>query len=70
MRHYLLVGDQKEVLGVWMADCEMSASRLKLELELKYPDCETLKHDAQDFESFKSDIEQSYDFEDIIPIPT
>ena len=69
MRHYLLVGDRKEVLGVWTAETEMSASRLKLELELKYPDCETLRQDANDFESFKSNVELSYDFDDIVPIP-
>ena len=69
MKHYLLVGDQKEVLGVWMVDGEMSASRLKLELELKYPDCETLERDAQDYESFKSNIDESYDLDDILPIP-
>ena len=69
MRHYLLVGDRKEVLGVWRVDSEMSASKLKLELELKYPDCETLKQDAQDYESFKSTVEENYEFGDIIPIP-
>jgi len=69
MQHYLLVGDEREVLGVWTADTEMSATRLKLELELKYPDCETLEAGAKDFDSFKSTAEQ-YDFGEIIPIPT
>jgi hypothetical protein len=68
MTHYLLVGDDHEVLGVWTANTELSASRLKLQLALKYPDCETLEAGAEDFESFKSSVDQ-YDFGDIMPIP-
>jgi hypothetical protein len=54
MRHFVLVGDADEVLGVWEAQDEVSADRLRLRLSLTYPGCKTHVRQATDFESLKS----------------
>jgi hypothetical protein len=66
MRHYLFVGDRREVLGVWEAKDEMAATRLRLQLALMYPDCETITDHAHDFESFKAGY-RDYDFGGLQP---
>ncbi len=53
MRHYLFVGDQHEVLGVWEVEDELSATKLSLKLSLMYPGCTTVQDHAADFETFK-----------------
>lgn len=66
MRHYLLVGDDREVLGVWEAEDEKHAARLRLELALSFPGCRTLMDIAQDFEAFKARV-RDYDLDDVVP---
>ena len=68
MRHFLFVGDQREVLGVWVVDDEVSATRLQLNLALMYPDCETVVDNAADFESFKAGY-ADYEFGSLEPDP-
>ena len=68
MRHFLFVGDKREVLGVWVADDALAGRRLRLELELKYPDCETYVDEARDYESFKAGF-ADYEFGEIEPAP-
>ena len=67
MRHYMFVGDAGEVLGVWVVPTAVAATRLRLELALKYPDCETVADGAADFESFKA-VHDQYEFGDIEPL--
>ena len=66
MRHFVFVGDQREVLGVWVADDIVAATRLRLELELTYPDCVMRGSDADDYETFKASHTE-YEFGDIEP---
>jgi hypothetical protein len=54
MRHFLFVGDKREVLGVWTVDDQVAATRLQLKLGLMYPDCETVLDQAADYESLKA----------------
>jgi hypothetical protein len=54
MHHFLFVGDKREVLGVWVVEDEVSATRLQLRLGLMYPDCRTVVDEAQDFETLKA----------------
>jgi hypothetical protein len=53
MRHYLFVGESRDVLGVWEVEDELAATRLSLQLALMYPGCKTFADYAPDFESFK-----------------
>lgn len=66
MRHFLLVGDDREVLGVWEAKDEKEARRLRLELALSFPGCRTLMEIAKDFDAFKSTV-GDYDLEHVVP---
>lgn len=66
MRHYLFVGDARDVLGVWEVDDEVSATRLSLQLSLMYPGCRTITDHATDFESFKRGY-ADYDFDGLEP---
>lgn len=56
MRHYCFVGDDQDILGVWVADDEIAAARLQLNLELMYPDCETVVRKSSSYESLKQDL--------------
>ena len=67
MRQYLLVQDNEEVLGVWVAENIVSATRLKLELALKYPGCETVSSDATSYDEFKQ-VYGGYEFGDLQPV--
>jgi hypothetical protein len=69
MRHYLFVGDRREVLGVWEVDDEEAATRLSLQLSLMYPGCKTVTEAATDFETFKKG-HADYDFDGLEPDPT
>jgi hypothetical protein len=66
MRHFLLVGDEREVLGVWEAKDEKQAARMRLELTLSFPGCRMLTEIAHDFETFKARI-KDYNLEDVVP---
>lgn len=66
MRHYLFVGDARDVLGVWEVEDEVSAARLSLQLSLMYPGCKTVADHAVDFESFKQGY-ADYDFDGLEP---
>lgn len=66
MRHFLLVGDDREVLGVWEAKDAKEAARLRLELALNFPGCRTLMDIAADFEAFKARV-GDYDLEHVVP---
>lgn len=66
MRHFLLVGDDREVLGVWEAKDATQAARLRLELSLSFPGCRTLMDIAHDFDAFKARI-TDYDLKDVVP---
>jgi hypothetical protein len=66
MRHFLLVGDDRDVLGVWEAKDALHASRLLMELALSFPGCTTLMDRASDFEAFKR-LFPDYDLEDVVP---
>lgn len=66
MRHYLFVGDSRDVLGVWEVDDEVSATRLSLQLALMYPGCKTVADHAADFETFKQGY-SDYDFDGLEP---
>jgi len=68
MRHFLLVGDDRDVLGVWEAKDALHASRLLMELALSFPGCQTRMNLAQDFEAFKR-LVSDYDLEDVVPEP-
>jgi len=68
MRHYLLLGDQRQVLGVWETPDDVAAARFGLQLTLSYPDCTTVIERADDFETFKAD-HQDLNFEGIEPEP-
>ncbi|MCC7386312.1 MAG: hypothetical protein IT384_30995 [Deltaproteobacteria bacterium] len=54
MRNFLFVGDKREVLGVWVADSDADAKRLRLKLSLKYPNCQTIVGQSPDFEALKA----------------
>lgn len=66
MRHYLFVGDARDVLGVWEVDDEVSATRLSLQLALMYPGCRTFVDQSSDFESFKRGY-ADFDFDGLEP---
>lgn len=66
MKHFLFVGDNREVLGVWEVDDEVQATRLQLNLSLMYPDCETIVDNAADYESFKRGYAE-YEFGNLEP---
>lgn len=66
MRHYLVVGDAREVLGVWEAADGRAAERLRLELSLSYPSCRTLVGAAADYETFKAGLGE-LDFDGVEP---
>jgi hypothetical protein len=66
MRHYLFVGESREVLGVWEAEDEVSATRLSLQLSLMYPGCKTVEETAEDFETFKQEHAE-YNFDGLEP---
>lgn len=66
MRHFLLVGDEREVLGVWEVKDEVSAARLRLQLALSYPGCKTVIKKAKSFEEFKEDTGE-YDLSGVVP---
>lgn len=66
MRHYLLVGDDCEVLGVWEAEDEKQAARLRLELSLSFPGCLTHVDRASSFDAFKARV-PDYDLEGVVP---
>ena len=66
MRHFLLVDDALDVLGVWEVEDERALSRLKLKLNLSYPGCRTVVGQAQDFEAFKAQ-HRDYDYTGVIP---
>jgi hypothetical protein len=66
MRHYLFVGDRREVLGVWEVEDELAATKLSLQLSLMYPGCRTIAEAAPDFESFKQGYAE-YDFDGLEP---
>ena len=68
MRHFLLVGDTLDVLGVWEAEDERALSRLKLKLNLSFPGCRTVVGQASDFESFKAQF-RDYDYTGVTPEP-
>jgi hypothetical protein len=68
MRHYLLLGDERQVLGVWEAADDVAAARFVLKLSLSYPDCTTVIERARDFESFKA-VHGDLDFDGIEPEP-
>ena len=65
-RHFVFVGDKRDVLGVWVVEDSVQATRLQLQLELMYPDCETVVKSAEDFESFKARC-SDYEFGDLEP---
>ena len=66
MRHFLLVGDDHDVLGVWEAANATDAARLRLKLALSFPGCQTLADAAADFEAFKRRV-KDYDLDGIVP---
>lgn len=66
MRHFLLVGDTLDVLGVWEAQDERALSRLKLKVSLSFPGCRTIVGTATDFEAFKAQF-QDYDYTGVTP---
>lgn len=68
MRHYLLLGDDGGVLGVWETGDAQTATRLRLELALSYPGCRTVLEQATSFDAFKARI-TDFDLEDIEPEP-
>ncbi|MBK6685792.1 MAG: hypothetical protein IPG45_15075 [Deltaproteobacteria bacterium] len=68
MRHYLLLGDERQVLGVWEAPDDVAAARFVLKLSLAYPECTTVVDRASDFESFKAG-HGDFDFDGIEPEP-
>ena len=65
MRHYVLVGDERDVLGVWEAPDEVSAARIRLQVSLSFPGCRTEAHEAENFEAVK-DL-STFDLEHIVP---
>lgn len=69
MQHYVFLGENRSVLGVWVARDARDAVRLQLELSLTYPDCETLVRPARDYESLKAG-HQDYDFAGLEPSPS
>jgi hypothetical protein len=66
MRHYLFVGESRDVLGVWEVEDELAATKLSLQLALMYPGCKTVSEPAADFESFKKGYAE-YDFDGLEP---
>ena len=62
----MFVGDQREVLGVWVADDHITATKQQLQLTLTYPDCETIAEDADDYETLKEGY-ADYEFGDLEP---
>ena len=58
MRSFLFVGDKREVLGVWVVDDEKVARKLRLKLELTYPDCQTIVRRSADYETLKADHDE------------
>lgn len=66
MRHFLLVGDTLDVLGVWQVEDERALSRLKLKLNLSFPGYRTVVGQARDFESFKAQF-RDYDYTGVTP---
>ena len=68
MRHFLLVNDTLDVLGVWEVEDERALSRLKLKLNLSFPGCRTVVGKAHDFEAFKAQY-RDYDYTGVTPEP-
>lgn len=68
MRHYVIVEDAQEVLGVWEAPDRTTADRLRLTLSLTYPGCRTHVEQASDFEAFK-DAVPNFDLTGLEPEP-
>lgn len=68
MRHFLLVRDDRDILGVWEAKDALQASRLLMELALSFPGCRTMMDRAHDFEAFKR-LVPDFDLEDVEPEP-
>jgi len=66
MRHFLLVDNTSDVLGVWELEDERAISRLKLKLSLSFPGCRTIVAKAQDFEAFKAKY-RDYDYTGVTP---
>lgn len=68
MRHFLLVDDALDLLGVWEVEDERALSRLRLKLNLSYPGCRTVVGKARDFEAFKAQF-RDYDYTGVTPEP-
>ncbi len=66
MRHYLLVDDTLDVLGVWEVQDERLVSRLRMQLNLAFPGCRTVVGRAHDFEAFKAQY-RDYDYTGVTP---
>lgn len=65
MRHYVLVGEERDVLGVWEASDEVAAARIRLQVSLSFPGCRTEAHEAENFEAVKG--RSAFDLEHVVP---
>ena len=66
MAHFLFVRDEGEVLGVWEANDEVAALKMRLSLQLTYPGCTTHLLAAPNYRAFKAQ-HPDYDFGAIEP---
>lgn len=64
MRHYVLVGEERDVLGVWEAPDEVAAARIRLQVSLSFPGCRTEAHEADSFEAVKN--LSTFDLENVV----